>query len=50
MMDELTFEQSELELLKQRGMPRRLWKLLHRHPNYMIVCNRVSGEVRVIET
>lgn len=47
--EELKFEKAELELLKTKGMPFRLWKLLYRHPNYIIVCNRANGNVRALE-
>lgn len=49
MAKEKEFTAAEKNLLKARGMPWRLWRLMQRYPNYILICNRVNGSVRVIE-
>ena len=43
------FSDEEKDLLKAKGMPWRLWKVIYRTPSGMIVKNAVNGEVRLIE-
>ena len=49
MAKEKEFTAAEKNLLKARGMPWRLWRLMSRGPRHIVVCNRVNGAIRAIE-